>query len=540
MMGVSMYLSIRIKILLILAAAIVGFAVYLAANAWSLNKNKANLEELTAKHFPALQKVKETVVLLESIEDSMQLAVTTGDLEELSSTEELRADLASRLEEAGRLVAPIQSDTKAAREAFETYYRLAHDLSESMVDGTVDFANIQTLASNKRERLEGVASLLNGLERKQSQQLSAIIDSTNENSQFALLLGVFIGLITIVVLVFVSVSIAFGVTKKLNTITETLLDMTRGSGDLQKRLPGTTPDEIGKLVNAFNAFIEKLQHVITDVIATADPLSVVASELNQIVDSTKHQITSQRNASADATQAAREVTENIAHVSENAKTAAHEADSAMEKIGVGQQVLNSTASAIERLANEIESTSGEVSRLESDTNSVGVILDVIRGIAEQTNLLALNAAIEAARAGEQGRGFAVVADEVRSLASKTQDSTEEINNLITQLQQNATAAAESMMKRTDEARKSVEEASSATAHLQDVVDSMSRIHEINGRVANAVESEKELAERISNRVQHLDEIAETVDKQSKSLESSSQNLVTQADRLRTITSQFSG
>ncbi len=532
-------LTIKAKILLILVTAIIGFVIYIAANAWSLNSNKTNLEEITSVHFPALQRTKQAVNLLARIEDQLQLAVTTGDSEQLTGIETSRVQLVQALSEAGSLSKQISSDTKDLEDKFNAYYSAAYKLSSDMIDGSIDFSNIQSIVQDKKEKFDQVTSSLDNLNERQTRILSGIIDSTNETSSLALLWGIGIGIATVVVLSVVAIPIALGVTSKLNSVTESLQDMSRGSGDLQKRLPESQGDEIGLLVRAFNGFIANLHNTITEIVKVTGPLANVASELKQIVATTKHQVSEQRTASTDASEAATAVSNNINDVDANAQLATNEANSAMSEIQNGQAVFNRTAKSFETLANDMESTSSEMARLESDTNAVGVILEVIRGIAEQTNLLALNAAIEAARAGEQGRGFAVVADEVRTLASKTQDSTEEIDTLISQLQQTASVAAASMLKRTDAARASVEEAQSATEHLEQVVNSMAKIQSISKKVASAVETEKQLATRILHQVNNVDQIAEQSYQQTHSLTDSSQELQTQAETLREITGRFS-
>lgn len=395
-----------------------------------------------------------------------------------------------------------------------------------MVEGTADFKNIGTKVSQKEERYKKISDTLANLKNTQENELKAIILKADESSRTALQLGIGIGVATIVLLSLVSFPIAKSIRYQLNFVTESLQEMSQGSGDLRKRIPQESDDEIGKLINAFNSFLEKLHTIIGEVIKTADPLSDIATELNNIVTQLHQHMGEQRSASNGSSQAAYEVNDNIGIASKNTEAATNEAILANEKVSEGKDIVNRTAENIEKLASDMESASNAVSQLEADTGAVGMILDVIRGIAEQTNLLALNAAIEAARAGEQGRGFAVVADEVRSLASKTQNSTEEINTLIAQLQQNSTKAVSSMQTGTQQALDCVTEARQASEQFLSIANSMANIQDVSAQVFNAVESQKDLAQKILQHTELVDSIAKQTDQQTESLAHSSQALTT--------------
>lgn len=534
-----MTLSIRQKILMILFAAVVGFVIYFATNIWSIQQSKGNLGLLSERHYPALQEIKNAVSQLATIEDQFQIAVTTGDADILERNQSLIQTLKNSLNDARNYSPELEDLISSCLALSAQYFTTAFTLSENMLSDDIDFNEIQPLIARKKTNLDTLTQALSNLEQSQAKALSGTIEQINATSDFSLKLGVGIGIATIIILGVVAVPIAFGVTQQIKSVTQSLHAMSRGSGDLHNRIPETKPDEIGDLVVAFNSFIEKLQHAIGDIVDVTAPLNDVSVELSNIVRESSERADNQLAASSDAADAAVAMNDNISAVADNAQLAAKEADAAMSSVVSGQGVITQTADAIRKLATDIETTSSEVARLESNTNSVGVILDVIRGIAEQTNLLALNAAIEAARAGEQGRGFAVVADEVRSLASKTQDSTEEINSLISQLQQNAAIASDSMMKRTEEAMRSVESAQNASDYLQVVSKGIANIQQISGSVANAVKTEKDLAHKITSRVQHVDQIAEDSRNQIQKLAQYSTQLQSQSTKLHEITLQFS-
>ena len=531
-----MKLSIFQKIVFVIATATVGYVIYIAVNIQSNNINKSNLDELTEIQFPLLLKTQAANNALQSIDDQLQIAVTTGDEDQLTQAEILKQELDRQLNDIARL--STSSNVGRIQEELNAYFKQATDLSRSMIDGTADFSTVGQKAAQKTKSFEEVKSALAVFESEQQSKMNAIVNNANSSAQFAIFLGLGIGVATIIALSVVGFSIAVNVSRKVNSVTESLEEMAQGSGDLRKRLPDAGSDEVGDLVRAFNVFVEKLHGTMEKIVTIASPLSHIATELNSVVEQTNSQMAEQRQASSEASQAASNVNDNIGVVAENTETAANEATLANDKVSEGRQVVNKTAETIEKLADDMAAASTAVTQLEEDTGSVGMILDVIRGIAEQTNLLALNAAIEAARAGEQGRGFAVVADEVRSLASKTQQSTEEINTLISQLQQNAAKAVSTMQTGTEQARESVDEARLASEQFQFIANSMSNIQGVSAQVAQAVEGQIVLAQQILSQVEMVDSIAVKADEQTDSLANSSLSLSEHAEDLRRVTEEF--
>ncbi|QKQ26052.1 methyl-accepting chemotaxis protein [Candidatus Reidiella endopervernicosa] len=266
-------------------------------------------------------------------------------------------------------------------------------------------------------------------------------------------------------------------------------------------------DVIGEIVNSVNQMTENLRHMISQISDSSSHLTQSSELLQTITSETSHRVNQQQVETEQVANAMNEMSsmvQNVAHHAEQAAEAAKQADIDANK---GHQVVNSTINSINTLASEVEKATTVINKLEADSENVGVVLDVIKGIAEQTNLLALNAAIEAARAGEQGRGFAVVADEVRTLASRTQESTQEIQEIIEHLQEGARNAAAAMQVGSNQTQTSVTQAGEAGAALASIASAVTNISEMTSQIANSSSEQERMSEEINNNVVNISDSA---------------------------------
>ena len=232
------------------------------------------------------------------------------------------------------------------------------------------------------------------------------------------------------------------------------------------------------------------------------------------------------------------MTTTIQEVARNAAEAANAATTALAQTEKGQGVVQSTIDSIGGLASEIDRAASVINELEAQSVNIGSVLDVIRGIAEQTNLLALNAAIEAARAGEQGRGFAVVADEVRTLASRTQESTEEIQGMIESLQTGSQQAVKVMQESNVQAQTTVEQASEAGGALSDISSSVTTINDMNMQIANAAEEQGLVSEEVNRNVIRMNDEQGRVSESSAQISRAGEDLAQLAAQLQQLVQQF--
>jgi len=322
----------------------------------------------------------------------------------------------------------------------------------------------------------------------------------------------------ILVALLVSLLFRVMVIKRLKILEDNLQNVAMGEGDLTKRVRMDSEDIIGRIGKHYNHFVEKLHKTISEVVSATVQITNASDNMNLQTDESRSDILKQNGEIDQAATAINEMAATVNEVSRNAATAAEAAHNADTESIEGLGIVNTTISSIGKLAKEVDSASEVINRLEKDGESIGVILDVIRGIAEQTNLLALNAAIEAARAGEQGRGFAVVADEVRTLASRTQESTEEIHSMIEKLQVGTRDAVKVMQEGQSRAQHSVEMAEKAGASLSSIAKAVATITEMNTQIASASEEQGAVAEEINRNITTVRDFSQ---KSSESVEQSS-------------------
>ncbi len=312
--------------------------------------------------------------------------------------------------------------------------------------------------------------------------------------------------------------------RPLSGLQHALENISKGDGDLTIRLPVRGNDEIAHISTAFNIFVGKINEIIGQVVNTGTELGHSATELHSQSQKALSRGHEQSEQSLLVVTSMNEMIATIGEISQNAASAAESAENANVETQEGQKILQEATSSITDLASQMNNMSEVITSLADRTQSIGSILDVIRGISDQTNLLALNAAIEAARAGEAGRGFAVVADEVRNLATKTSQSTNEIQNMIDQLQNEAKNAVNAM----DSSKSLTVEGSLATEKAQQALEQISAqimtILDMNTQVATATEEQSSVANEINLNMDTVDNSVKVGLTASQELERSSQNL----------------
>jgi methyl-accepting chemotaxis protein len=342
----------------------------------------------------------------------------------------------------------------------------------------------------------------------------------------------------LLLLVGINLLIARSINGPLGQAVRAMNDIATGDGDLTRRLDDTGRDEVAGLARGFNAFTDKLSGVIDelrDVVARNRQIATEVGSAMVKVEASYNQQSSELETIASAVE---EMSSTVEEIARRMSDSAEAAKDAGEQTARGHQTADNTSTMMAALASDIARAGHAVSELNDSSKTIGSVLGVIRGVADQTNLLALNAAIEAARAGEQGRGFAVVADEVRTLASRTQRSTDEIQEMISLLQTGTTRAVDSMEgshRQSEEMQTQVE--ASRTA-LGSIATSVSTITDMTHQVAAAAEEQSQTSNEIARSLNQLSALGSKVMFELKDTAENTEHLKSSAEQLERLISQF--
>lgn len=375
---------------------------------------------------------------------------------------------------------------------------------------------------------------------KQNAERLGIMEAALQSSEHDSLVGMIVMLVVIASVVALLTHFMFNamVAKRLVSLEVRFRDIAEGEADLRKRVPVEGHDSIDRLGSYFNQVMDKIHGVIREVAESVDALTSESKRAGRIVTQTTDAVNQQRERIAQLATAMTQMSASVQDVAKSMEIAARASADADTETSKGKNVVQQSVASVEELAVTINHTATIFQALEKDSESIGSILDVIRGVAEQTNLLALNAAIEAARAGEQGRGFAVVADEVRTLAQRTQQSTQEIRNVIERVQSGSMSAAQAMSQGQEKAKGTMTRASLAGDSLQLIASGVNTISNMNAQVATAVDQQMMVFEDINRNVTEISGLAEGTAREAVNVGEVSGSIASMAGRLKAMVAQF--
>ncbi|MCG7938713.1 MAG: methyl-accepting chemotaxis protein [Candidatus Thiodiazotropha lotti] len=308
--------------------------------------------------------------------------------------------------------------------------------------------------------------------------------------------------------------------------------------DLTLRTDIGGESEIGNMAKSFNRMMDEFQTLLQKVNDSTQAVATASSQVKQVTSATAKGVQQQQIESDQVSTAMNEMAATVQEVARNAMQAAETSTEADQEAGSGAAVVAQSVNGVQSLADKIESVAVTIKDLEVESGNIGTVLSVINGIAEQTNLLALNAAIEAARAGEQGRGFAVVADEVRTLAKRSQSATEEIKTIIERLQNKSQQAVSAMDAGRGQVHISVEQSTQGGASLQSISGSVSHIRDMNTQIATASEEQSAVAEEINQSIVRIAQIAQQSAAGAEQMTETSSELAGLTEQLQTDIAQF--
>ncbi len=452
----------------------------------------------------------------------------------------------------------FKSSQKTVLQALQQYQKLA-DLSpaesraltaiKNVVDNyTAQLEHVQDMLASgmAAEHIDAAvtvddAQAMNGLSTLQAHfdKMTAEHGRTLDNNINGMLEELTIWIIVVVSALLAGLfALSISITRRINAVVAGMTDIAHGEGDLTQRLDDRGSDEISVLSARFNDFVGMMASLVGEMSKTSTHLVKCMSDISRNSAQTDQGVMDQQSELEQIVTAMNEMSASVHEVANSAAGAAEAAGQADEEAVKGRNVVAQSVDAIDRLAREVHSTTSVMNKLRADSEGISNVMDVIRGIAEQTNLLALNAAIEAARAGEQGRGFAVVADEVRTLATRTQQSTAEIQQMVEGLQTGVNKAMQAMELSHNEAQSGVEKTGQVQVSLDELAGAVSTIHDLNIQIASAAEQQSKVAEEIDLNVINVSRVAGETAKGAHQTNSLAEEMTDLVSELQAEISQF--
>ncbi|MCP4995575.1 MAG: methyl-accepting chemotaxis protein, partial [Gammaproteobacteria bacterium] len=440
---------------------------------------------------------------------------STGLKAAIGVNERLGADLSS----------VVSANNRAIRDMQSLLHNKILDADKIIVSGKTVFDTATNAISGTYKLYDAIAEELDKLfiERIEAANSSMILTLTIIIAVLALVIYLFAGLY-------------FSVVTSINLIGSATLQIAQG--DLNTRLTLNTRDELQQVATDFNTMTVAFQDLVKQISGATSQLAATAEETSVITEQTNQAIQTQLSESTQVATAMNEMSATVQEVAATTTSTSMAADEVNDQAADGQQAMNETIAQIQQLSEKVENAGEVIQQLEQHSVEIGTVLDVIKGIAEQTNLLALNAAIEAARAGEKGRGFAVVADEVRNLASKTQSSTEEINQMIEKLQSGSALAVDAVNSSQELARCAVEQASKTGGALSRISDSIERVNDMSTQIASAAEEQSAVTEEINRNIVQINDMTEQTATGAKQTSAAGDDLNRLASDLQGLVLQF--
>ena len=540
------HLSFRWKLLIPVIFAVIMFTVCLSI-VISVSNDQNRMIAFQDQHIqPVLSQMDQGYRdLYQVITASQGIVLASGDTELLAYNKALFADneppALQRLLSAQALISDKYIDganqqlidiIRTKYHQWITHYRYIYDNPQLAED--YYFENRDEMNGSFTSLENPFLLLRTAIEEKEK---SVKLDLKEKVESVTLLLKVGGGM-TVLVSLFGTWLLSNIISSPLKRLSVAMHGIASGDGDLTQRVKVDSQDEVGQFAEGFNAFVSTIHHTIIDVSSTLEVVQKATGNIQRESQEVAGHAKAQQEESVHVATAVHKMSATIDDVSQHAGEAAQASMHANGESKTAKTVLGGAVQSIHQLADDIESSSRVIADLERDVGNIASILDVIRGIAEQTNLLALNAAIEAARAGEQGRGFAVVADEVRSLASKTQVSTGEIQAMIERLQQGSKEAVAAMARSRESGIATVSQANKANESLDLISHSIAVINDMNLQIATAAKQQSQVSEDISHNVQKIaDKSQGVVDKIAKTKDSFGQ-LAVQCQQLRGQVGRF--
>jgi methyl-accepting chemotaxis protein len=532
-------LSVFIKINVITVIAMFALIVVLILNASAISENNKSLDELKDKRYLIAQYSTANSFIINRIDELYTQAVSFGDEDLITAAGEQYNLLINNID---KIEALDNASNTRLLEKFKTdlnsYNQTAVEIVKGFINESLDFSIIQEKSKIKADLYGSINTALDEYKMNSDDLYSKMANDAKTRSQNAINNSLIISITLTILIIILGYVIGANIRKAASDAACTLGELANGDGDLKSRLNVESEDEIGQLAKNFNKFMELLRGAISDVMSVVQPLLDNSTRLIQRMETAEASMHKQSEDSELVSQSMQEMHHSVNEISNSAALASQATSDAEIEAQQSLEILSKSMAASQALNIEIKGASSVIHKLAEDTQNVNTILDVITAIAAQTNLLALNAAIEAARAGEHGRGFAVVADEVRGLASRTSKSTTEIRELLTALTEAATASVDSMESASAQAERNEEYAAQTGESVQKIAEHINTINGMNTQVATATEEQTAVATTVIENVNDMNASISSTLEALGGIRDVSSNLHTLSDDLLEAASKF--
>jgi methyl-accepting chemotaxis protein len=533
-------LSLTLKLSLPPAVALIGLLLFVIYTSLQLSNNDTRLVALEKQSYPTLEKADAVIFQFSRIPGLLNSAVAAGEMETLNDARKVFEEIENKQQELMTLVSAHKQrseELSAWNSAIKGYADNAFSASEQLLKGTA-FEDLRPSLDRMATDLQLAQKAGDAFRAHAYEDFQKGLAQTRTDNATTTRVGYGLSIALVLLVSIGSVMVIRGVMANIHGVIDSLKAIASGDGDLTRRVTVETSDEIGVMIKLFNGFLDKLQGTIRQIVDAASPLGDMSKELYRLTQGAEENARSQQGHTDSISRDISTMNGSIQEVAHRSQQASQEAGAASKQAETARQNIGSLSTSISDLGSSVLGSVKAMEQLEEETQQVGSVLTVIRSIAEQTNLLALNAAIEAARAGEQGRGFAVVADEVRNLAQKTAASTAEIQNIIQRLQSSANGVLNVMNLNGEKAQASIERSVAATQTLEAIAQAVRQIDQLNAGIAQFTQEQIGLSNSIQKDTEVLQRDTQATTHGADATARLGEQLVSTGDHLRAATAQF--
>tara|TARA_R110002167_G_scaffold268090_2_gene474658 strand:+ start:461 stop:2041 length:1581 start_codon:yes stop_codon:yes gene_type:complete len=524
--------------MLILLVYVVALAINTSIGVSSQLATQSHLIKLESKIYDAVRLSTVNETLLKRADELFTQAVSFSEDDLKLQGEQVAKKLLNNLTRLKTLDAAKETELSDIAENVSKYLQIAPRLVDAMLDENSDFSALQEDIKQKASLFSATNDALTQYQTHIDQTFKQTISQAVAQGEDSLFFTSLIGGSGLLILSILITYIASSISKTASQLSSSLRELSQGEGELGKRIPVFGSDELGKTAENFNLFMDKLSSIVRNVMSVSNPLLETSHDLDNNSKQVQAVTTDLVVKAKEANHAMNEMTLSIAEISKSASFASSSMQDTKDQTLKGLQIIDRTIQNSKGLNTHIIESAGLVEKLARDTDNVATILDVISSIAEQTNLLALNAAIEAARAGEQGRGFAVVADEVRALASKTGHATTEVRDVLSRLETAAESTVQAMRQAKEQSEISENCAVETGDYLNQIKERIENVNEMNLTIASATEEQTMVVSSVNSIITNMADSVETTEASFEELTGIAAKLLKASNSLRDSTSQF--